>query len=143
MLNNSVPPHMYLAYFGCSPSAAGQSISLSASKSVLGPFKRNTWGSSSPPSHSATILAGFYSQKLWRLLFLALEPWAGEPGVELGNLAPQGGHPQPRYPSQFLTTAHGCGASPFHISTLPTSFDVAASYIFNYRASVQLDFRQL
>ena len=29
---------------------------------------------------------GFCSQKLWRLIFLALEPWAGGPTVGLGPL---------------------------------------------------------
>ena len=35
-----------------------------------------------------SIPASFYSQKLWGLIFLALEPWAGEPGVGLGLLVP-------------------------------------------------------
>ena len=46
---------------------------------------RNTWDSRSPSSHSATIPAGFHSQKLQGLCLLALEPWAGEPGSS-GNL---------------------------------------------------------
>lgn len=58
----------------------------SASMSVCGPFKRNAWDSSCPPSHSATISAGFYSQKLGGLLSLTLVLWAGEPGVGLGLL---------------------------------------------------------
>ena len=32
-------------------------------------------------SYYASIPAGIYSQRLWRLFFPALEPWAGEPGV--------------------------------------------------------------
>ena len=31
----------------------------------------------------------FCSQKLWGLILLALEPWAGRPGVGLGLLAPE------------------------------------------------------
>ena len=31
---------------------------------------------------------GFYSQKLWGLTFLMLEPWAGWSGVGLGSLTP-------------------------------------------------------
>ena len=46
----------------------------SPSKSVHWPFKRNCLGLLKPLSHSATILACFYSQKSWGLLFLALEP---------------------------------------------------------------------
>ena len=39
---------------------------VSRSKPVCGPFKRNCLGlQSPPPSHSATILTGFYSQRLW------------------------------------------------------------------------------
>ena len=34
--------------------------------------------SRSPLSHSATISAGFHSQKLWGLLFLAQKHWDGE-----------------------------------------------------------------
>ena len=46
---------------------------LSLNKSVHGPFRRNAWDSSCHSSHSATIPAGFHSQKLWVVLFLALE----------------------------------------------------------------------
>ena len=49
------------------------------------------WDSSSSPSPSSSMTAGFYSQKLRGLLFLTLEPWAGEPGVGLGPFVPQGG----------------------------------------------------
>ena len=33
--------------------------------------------------------SGFCSQKLWGLIFLALEPWAGGPGMGLGLLTPK------------------------------------------------------
>ena len=35
-----------------------------------------------------SILACFCCQKLWGLIFLVLEPWAGEPGMGLGLLVP-------------------------------------------------------
>ena len=69
------------------------SDSISKSKFMHRPFKRNTWASRSPLSLSATILAGFHSQKLWILLFSTLEPWAGDPGVGPGPLVPQGEPP--------------------------------------------------
>ena len=40
-------------------------------------------------SSTDSIPTGFCSQKLWGLIFLALEPWAGGPGVGLGLLAPE------------------------------------------------------
>ena len=43
----------------------------------------------------------FHSQKLWGLLFLALESWAGLLGVRLGPLAPQEGPLQLKYPFQL------------------------------------------
>ena len=84
---------------------------MSPSKPVWGSFKRNAWDSRSPPSHSAKISTGFYSQKLWGQLFLALEPWAEAPHAGLGPLLPQWEPPQLRYPSH--------GTSLFHISTPP------------------------
>ena len=38
-------------------------------------------------SSTNSIPAGFCSQKLWGLIFLALEPWAREAGMGLGLLA--------------------------------------------------------
>ena len=40
-------------------------------------------------SSTDSIHAGFCSQKLWGLIFLALESWAEGPGVGLGLLAPE------------------------------------------------------
>ena len=67
------------------------------------------------PAASSTdpIPAGFCSQKLWGLVSLALESWARGPRVGLGLLDPEISL-QNFYP-------HGCGASPFHICTPPTS----------------------
>ena len=54
-------------------------------KPVSGPLRGGSWESqflplSQPPT-------GFYSQKLWGLIFLVLEPWAGLSSVGLGFLA--------------------------------------------------------
>ena len=68
---------------------SSEQVSSSVSKYMCRPFKRNTWDCSSTLSHSA-IFAGFYSQKLWRLFFLSLEPWAEGSGVGLRPLTPQG-----------------------------------------------------
>ena len=58
------------------------------SKFMCGFFIRNLLGI---PEISSTnsILAGFCSQKLWGLIFLALEPCAEGPAVKLGLLAPE------------------------------------------------------
>ena len=40
-------------------------------------------------SSTNSFPAGFGSRKLWELIFLALEPWAGGPGVGLALLAPE------------------------------------------------------
>ena len=58
---------------------------------------------------------GFHSQKLWRLIFLALEPWAGGPGAGLGLLAPEISL-RNFYPRE-------CGVSLFLVLALPTSLD--------------------
>ena len=42
-----------------------------------------------PVSSTAPTPTGFYSQKLWGLIFLVLEPWAGWSGLGLGSLAPE------------------------------------------------------
>ena len=40
-------------------------------------------------SSAASTLTVFYSQKLWGLTFLVLEPWAGWSGVGVGSFAPK------------------------------------------------------
>ena len=115
----SVPPCMSLV------PQCWNSEWVSLSKSIWGLFKRNAWDFRSPLSHSATIWAGFYSQKLWGLLFLPL--WAGAPAVGLGPLAPQGRSLRLRYPSWFLFTTCGCWTSLSWVSAPPTSLDVAVS----------------
>uniref|UniRef100_K9IG64 Uncharacterized protein n=1 Tax=Desmodus rotundus TaxID=9430 RepID=K9IG64_DESRO len=58
--DNSVPPHLFLVPFKLYLRA-----SESIRKSVHGPFKRNIWECSSPPSHSATISTGFHSHNFF------------------------------------------------------------------------------
>ena len=88
MLDNSVPPPMSPVPFKCCPRAGTQKERVIQ---CVGPLKGTAWDSSSTPSPSASILTGFYSQKLRGLLFLALESWGRGPGVVLGLLAPQRG----------------------------------------------------
>lgn len=70
---------------------SSEQVSPSVSKFMRGPFKRSAWNCSSPPAPSATISAGFYRQQLQGLLSTALEPWAVEPAVGQGPIAPLGG----------------------------------------------------
>ena len=62
---------------------------VSLNKSVHGPFERNCLGLQKFLSSTVLIPTEFYSQKLWRLIVLALELWAWGPGFGLGPLAPQ------------------------------------------------------
>lgn len=68
----------------------------------------------------------FHSQVLWELLFPALVLWTMEPGVGLRAFALQVGPMRLRFLSWFLTATRGCGASPFRVSNLPSSFNVAS-----------------
>lgn len=83
--DNSVPSHMSLVPFKLLPQCWSlEQVKLSVSKYTC-------WDSSSSSFHSATISIGFHSQKLWELIFPALEPWAGELGIGLGPFTSQGG----------------------------------------------------
>ena len=66
--------------------------------------------------HGTGEHTGFYSQKLWGLTFLALEPWAEWSGLGLGSLPPD-------FYLRFLSTTRGCGtahvASPSISASLP------------------------
>ena len=64
-----------------------------------------------------SIPASFCSQKLWGLIFLAQEPWAGR--VWCGAGTPHSW----QIPPQFLSTTCGCGTNLFCISASPTSLD--------------------
>lgn len=80
-----------------------QSNSLTQSKwvcqqvSLLAGFLRETCATSADLCLTQPVSPGFHSEKLWGLLFLALEPWAGDPYVGLEPLASLGEPLQPRY----------------------------------------------
>ena len=62
---------------------------VSLSKFVCGPFKRSHLRLQQLLSQIALVHTGFYSQKLWGLIFLALESWALGPHEGLEPLAPE------------------------------------------------------
>ena len=76
MPDNSVPPRVSLAPFKWL-----ELRRVSWREPMRSPLKGTAWDSRSPLSPSSSIPAGFYSQKLWGLLFLALGPWAGGPAM--------------------------------------------------------------
>ena len=75
MLDKLVPPQLSLMPFNLLPSR-WSSEGVSLCKSVWS-LKRNCLGLQKFLSSTASIPAGFYSQKLWRRISLALELWAG------------------------------------------------------------------
>ena len=121
------------------PSAGTQREWVQVSLCV-GPFKR-TPGTpeelhlTQPPSMMV------FTAKFWGIFFLALCPWAGDPGVRLKPLAPQVGLLQVIYSSRFLSTTCGCGTSP----SVPLPFLLVSMWLIlcflGCKTSVQLDFR--
>lgn len=112
--DNSVSCHMSLGpYFELLPQH-WCSDQLSLHKVMHKPFKRNAWDSSNPFSFSYSPCwfsqSGVVETSLSDTLFLA-----GESSVGLWLLASQEWPLQLRYPSQSLTTTHGCGASLFQV----------------------------
>ena len=92
------------------------------SKSVHGPFKRKYLGLQKFLSSTALIPIGFYSQKLWKLIF---QHW----NTELGGLV-WGWDPfLLRYPSQFLSPH--MGVWPAHY-TSPPLLPVLYGFLFNF-----------
>ena len=83
MPDNSIPPCMSLVPFKLLPQC-WNSEGASLSKFVHGLFKRNCLGLQKPVMLSHTL-----QPEVMGLLFLVLEPWAGELGVRLGPLTPQ------------------------------------------------------
>ena len=67
-------------------------------------------------SSAHSVPTGYCSQKLWGLIFLEMEPWAGGPGVGWGLLTPKISLPN-FYPPC------GCGINLFCISAPPASLD--------------------
>lgn len=133
-------PYPLARPFGSSPCVPGSfwaavpalelRVSESVSKYMHRPFKRNTWESSRPQSHSAAISTCFHSLKLWGLLSLSLELRAGEPGMELGLLALQ-----TKISLLILNWHTWEWEQTFCVSSLPTNLNVAFS-IYPYRTSL-------
>ena len=85
--DTSVPPCMPLVPFKLLPWFSS-SKGMSLSKSMCGLFKRNCLGLQKFLPLTLLLL-GFCNQKLWGLIFLALEPLAEGPGMDLGLLTPK------------------------------------------------------
>ena len=85
-------------------------------------------------SSNDSVPAGFCSQKLEGLIFLALEPWAGGPGVGLGLLVPKISLLNFYQPNVDMGPA--CCTS---LPLLPVWMDVV-SLIHCCQTSIQLDF---
>ena len=117
---SSSPPYISDAFQ--SPAPMLELRGRESSKSVHGRLRKRCQRVQQFLSSTALIPTGFYSLKLWRLLFLALEPWDGRRrmGLDPSLL---------RYCSQFLSATHGCGINPFHVSAPPTSHIVVSSLI--------------
>ena len=87
------------------------------SKSVCRFFKRNCLGLQL--SSTDSIPAGFCSPKLWRLIFLALAPWAERPGMGLGLLSLE--ISLPNFYPQHIGVGPACSVS---VSLLQVWMDV-------------------
>ena len=87
----------------------------------MGPLKETSWDSRSLWSDSATISTCFYSQKLWVLLFLALEPWAGGACCGAGLIAPE--IYRLNFYAPHMDVGPACSMSP---SLLPVWMDVVS-----------------
>ena len=84
----STSAHPDARHFSFSPCWRPERVSLCKSWVHCGPFKRKLLRIPEfllPPQPSLV----FYIQKLWRLIFLALEPWAGGAWCGMGSLAPE------------------------------------------------------
>ena len=97
----------------CCPSAGAPNEWVWLSLCV-GCLKRTAWDSRS--SSTDSIRADLCSQKLWRIIFLALEPWAGWHGVGLGLLVPKISLPNFVWTYRYRTSL-------FCISVPPTILD--------------------
>ena len=103
MLETSVPSHMPLVPFKLLPHSCSAGMSLS--KSMCGPFKRNCLGIQQflPPTHSPLVFTARSHRDL------SFQYWNCGLGCLVWGCNPS----LPRYPSQFLSTTHGCGTGPF------------------------------
>ena len=132
MLDNSFPPRMSLIPFNLWL-WHWSSEWVSPSKSVHGPVKRKCLGFQQFLSSTASISSGFYIQKLAGFIFLALEPWAGGPGVGLELLTSEISRPNFYPPQVDVGPAHS--ASPPLLLVLIWSF-----FNSSCRTSIQLNF---
>ena len=108
MPDTPVPPHMALVPFKC-----WSSEGVSLSKSMYGFFKRNCLGLQLGTSSTDSIPAGFSIQKLWGLIFLALEPWAGGVGEAwCGAGTPQSQNTPPKFYLPHVGVGPACSMSP-------------------------------
>ena len=71
---------------------------------------------------TAPTSTGFYSQKLWGLIFLALESWAGWSGMELGSFASE-------LSLLILSTTCGCGTTHFASPHLCPSYPSGSMWL--------------
>ena len=85
MWDTLIPPHMALLPFELLPQHWNLEGRMQ-SKAVHRPFNRNCLRLWKPLSYSATLPGGFYSQKLWRLLFLV---WDWDSLLLRGTYAPE------------------------------------------------------
>lgn len=72
--------------------------------------------------------------------------WDGHLSIGLSSHGPHASHAsqqgplRPKYPSSISTTTCGCGASPFHISTLLSTLYGASTTNLDFNTSIQLAF---
>ena len=109
--DTSVPPCMPLVFFKLLPQCwSPEGVSLN--KSLCGFFKRNWLGLQNFLPLTQFLL--FFSVRSCRdLSSWHWNPRLGAPGVGLGPLASE------IIPLELLSTTHGCGTNPFHVSTSP------------------------
>lgn len=82
---------------------------------MCGPFKKSCLGHQQPQPPSASILDGFYSQKLWGLLLLALDPGLRGPVWDWDSLLLRGDHYSQLFPPDFYLPHVGVGQPILHI----------------------------
>ena len=118
-------PECHWCHSSCCPAAKAQREWVCISpKSIVGLFGGDSWESCSF-FHFPTP-SSFYSQKLWGLIFLTLEPWAGWSDVGLGSLTPE-----VCLPIFFITCVWGtnCSTSPCLSVPLCNSPHLHPSYL--------------
>ena len=116
------PPHLSLYATGALSAIAPElNPRRTVSTQVPSPFWALSEESPENPtvSSAAPTPTGFYSQKIWGLISLALEPWAGWLVWGWDPLLL-------KYPSRFFSTMHGCGTTRSASSRLSVPLCVSA-----------------